>query len=255
LIVISPRQRQDICHRFKIAPPEKVKIIPLGLELSKFTDLKPRTNDGRGDDAPHDPREILRVGIIGRLTPVKNHRMFLEAVKDVKEKAKDKYFKFVVVGDGELKDELQRYASELGVQDAVEFTGWHKDMTAVYKALDVVILTSLNEGTPVTLIEAMASGIPVVATDVGGVRDLFGRIDSGCIDGYNQAQNGILIPSERPEILAKALLYILEEREGSMKMGENAREFVVRRYSLDRLITDITSLYHELTTGSVEPLS
>jgi glycosyltransferase involved in cell wall biosynthesis len=84
----------------------------------------------------------------------------------------------LIIGDGELAQELKRYASELQVENLVVFSGWRKDMPSLYKSLDVVALTSLNEGTPVTLIEAMAAGKPVIATDVGGVKDLLGPIDT-----------------------------------------------------------------------------
>ena len=100
--------------------------------------------------------------------------MFLDAVAILKEDNKVSSFQFVIIGDGVLKQELKSYSIDLGIQDSIVFMGWQKNMPNIYHWLDAITITSLNEGTPVTLIEAMASGKPVIATDVGGVRDLLG---------------------------------------------------------------------------------
>jgi glycosyltransferase involved in cell wall biosynthesis len=166
IIVISATQEKDICERYRIVRPRQVQVVPLGFDLSGFERLGPPPSQG-----------IFSVGIIGRLTPVKNHRMLFEAVRILKDQGKDHSFNFVVVGDGELRETLTREAAALGIGKRVVFTGWQKEMPEVYGKLDVVVLTSLNEGTPVSLIEAMAGARPVIATDVGGVRDLMGEID------------------------------------------------------------------------------
>ena len=246
IIVISPLQQNDICQKYKIAKPEKVRKILLGFDLSRFVTREAPNNSIRRKYLPHDSHDKLLVGIIGRLTSVKNHRMLLEAVRCLKKEGKDQFFKFLIVGDGELRQDLMHYARELGVEDSIVFTGWQKDMASVYEALDIVILTSLNEGTPVTLIESMAAGRPVVATDVGGVRDLFGVVDEKKSKGFKQTQNGILVPSRKGEILAKALIFVMKNKEASKKMTENAREFVFNKYSIERLVKDTESLYSEL---------
>jgi glycosyltransferase involved in cell wall biosynthesis len=122
-------------------------------------------------------------------------------------------------------------------------------VSSIYQALDIVALTSLNEGTPVSLIEAMASARPVVATDVGGVRDLMGLIVEESKDGYTLAQHGILVPSGDGEVLAKALSFLYENREASNGMAERGREFVLHHYSVQRLVKDIKSLYKEILSG------
>ncbi|MBW1766970.1 MAG: glycosyltransferase family 4 protein [Deltaproteobacteria bacterium] len=246
IIVISPLQKRDICERFRIAGPEKVRIIPLGFDLSNFIGSESQRENIREKYLVNDSRETLLVGSIGRLTHVKNHRMLLEAVNCLKDKGKDTHFRFLIVGDGQLREELMKYSEELDVQESIIFTGWQKDMTSIYGAMDIVTLTSFNEGTPVTLIEAMAATKPVVATDVGGVRDLLGIIDKRSTHGYKLARNGILVPSGRGEILARALLFLLENRDVSKKMAEHAREFVLNRYSIERLVKDIEALYREL---------
>ncbi|MFC1866644.1 glycosyltransferase family 4 protein [Thermodesulfobacteriota bacterium] len=245
IIVISSRQRRDICQRFRITGPERVREILLGFDLSRFAKA---SNDGsmfRSKYLPQAENNVMVVGIIGRLTRVKNHRMFLETVKYLKDSGKIDLFRFLIVGDGELKEELIKYSRELAIQDFITFIDWQKNMPSVYKAMDIVALTSLNEGTPVTLIEAMAAGIPVVATDVGGVRDILG-VANGKIDGFERTQNGILIPSGNSEVLAKALLYLHEDKENPKKMAGHAKEFALKKFPMERLVKDMESLYSDL---------
>ena len=123
-------------------------------------------------------------------------------------------------------------------------------MAPVYKALDILALTSKNEGTPVTLIEAMAAKKPVVATDVGGVRDLMGHIKDITPNGFVVAENGILVPSEDGDALANALLFLSKKREMSTQMAKQAQAFVYRQYSIERLLKDIKLLYDELMNGA-----
>jgi glycosyltransferase involved in cell wall biosynthesis len=251
IIVLSPLQKDDICKRYKVAREDRVRVIPLGFELSDFVKEDPGTREEmRSRFFPKGSEEILAVGIIGRLTGVKNHRMLIKAVRYLKAADIVERFKFLVIGGGELREALMKEAQALGVQDHILFTGWLRDMPSIYRALDVVVLTSLNEGTPVTLIEAMAAGVPVVATDVGGVRDLMGKTRERTSDGYDLAGHGVLVPSNDVEAFAKALRFCLEKREVAMEMAARAKEFVLERYSMDRLTRDLESLYREvLTTG------
>jgi len=238
IVVISPLQKRDICETYRIAGPEKVRVVPLGFDLSPYGMLPPL---GKGDS-----KSPFVVGIVGRLTPVKNHRLLLEAARDLKDQAKGRAFTFLVVGDGELKEELVRFAAELGVDHTVTFTGWKNAMPSIYGKLDAVALTSLNEGTPVTVIEAMAAGKPVIATDVGGVRDLLGEVDTHVPGGYKLARRGILVPSGRREALTGALLFASENRDLLNRTAQEARTFVFREYGLERLTRNLDALYREL---------
>ena len=250
IIVISPLQRNDICYRYRIANNERVRILPLGFDLSTFSNCDKHPDNLRKRYLSSKSPETVLVGIIGRLAEVKNHCMLIDAAKHLQDRGKLDPFRFVVVGDGELRAELMKYAEDLRVQDAVMFTGWQRDMAPVYKALDILVLTSKNEGTPVTLIEAMAAKKPVVATDVGGVRDLMGNIREAMLNGFLLAENGILVPSEGGNTLANALLFLLKNREMSTQMVKRAQTFVHRQYSIERLLTDITLLYDELMSGA-----
>lgn len=248
IIILSSRQKEDICHSYKIAETDRVRIIPLGFDLSKFSKPSGKGTSLRTEYFPDAGDKVSLVGIIGRLTPVKNQRMFLKAVSCLKESGEIDMFRFLVVGDGELKRDLIRYSRELGIQDFVAFSGWQRDMSPVYEMLDIVVLTSMNEGTPVTLIEAMAAGIPIVATDVGGVRDLLGTRES-TVEGLELAQNGILIPSGRSEYLARALIFLSGDKDISKKMTFRAKKFAMHTFSMERLAKDMESLYSELVSG------
>jgi glycosyltransferase involved in cell wall biosynthesis len=246
IIVVSPVQKKEICHKYSIADPAKVTVIPLGFDLQGF---KAGCDSGRAvrkQFFPGAPDGICVVGIVGRLTRVKNHRMFLEAAKELMETAGGEGFRFLIVGDGELKEDLINHAKGLGVSHAVAFSGWQKDMAAAYSAMDIVALTSLNEGTPVTLIEAMAAGKPVVATEVGGVPDLLGSIDKRETEGYKVAERGLLVPPGKPRDLTKALLHFTKNREWAVQMAEKASRFACEKFSVERLVRDMESLYEEL---------
>jgi glycosyltransferase involved in cell wall biosynthesis len=246
IVVVSPLQKKEICDKYSIADPAKVTVIPLGFDLHGFKARSDSVKAMRKRFFPAAPDRITVVGIVGRLTGVKNHRMFLEAAKGLLEAAGDQVFRFLIVGDGELSEELMSYARKLGVSHAVVFSGWQKEMAAVYNAMDVVVLTSLNEGTPVTLIEAMAARKPVVATEVGGVPDLLGSIDREEIEGYKVAERGLLVPSAKPIILTKAVLHLTGHREWARQMAEKASQYACEHFSEERLVKDMESLYEEL---------
>ena len=248
VIVISPLQKEDICDKFRIADKGKVKVIRLGFDLSGFRDCG-RNRDGlRAKYFLNGAPVKFLVGTVGRLTRVKNHSLLLNAVMLLKDWGKLDLFRFLIVGDGELREDLENEARSSGIQEEIIFTGWRKDMPPVYGALDAVALTSKNEGTPVTVIEAMAASRPVVATDVGGVRDLLGKIKEKRPNGVQLARNGILVPPEDGEALANALLFLLEKRKKPDQMAMNARDFVSEKYSLKRLVDDIENLYDELVS-------
>ena len=246
IVVISQLQKGDICYKFRIAGKEKVKVIRLGFDLSGFRDCDRNRGGLREKFLLNGAPDKFLVGTIGRLAQVKNHSLLLNAVRLLKDWGKVDSFRFLIVGDGELRAKLEKEAVNSGIRKEVVFTGWQRDMPAVYGALDAVALTSKNEGTPVTVIEAMASSKPVVVTDVGGVRDLLGEIRDESPNGFQLTSNGILVPSENGEALANALLFLLENREESYQMVKNARGFVSKKYSLERLIDDIGNLYDEL---------
>ena len=243
IIVVSEQQKEDICGTYKIAHEKKVQVIRLGFDLSAYGKIAPHRKASLLNNGYRKNRESLRVGMVGRLTPIKNHFMLLEAINHLNVSGKIDRFKFIVVGDGELKTILMEKAEKLNVRDAISFRGWQKDMPAVYSELDIVVLTSKNEGTPVAIIEAMAASRPVVATAVGGVPDLIGRVMETNPDGFQIGERGLMVPSENAKALAGALLFVLENRKELKPMIRRAKEFAFGNYSQQRLLSDIKTLY------------
>lgn len=251
IVVISDLQRKDICDRFRIASAKKVRVIPLGFDLSIFDDCGSYRKTMRQKYLSGEIEDVFLIGIIGRLTAIKDHSLFLKAIKILIDQDEAALFKFIIVGDGELKEDLICEARSLKVHEKVIFAGWQKDMKKVYGAVDAVVLTSKNEGTPVTIIEAMAAEKPVVATDVGGLRDLIGKPEGVMPGGFKLAEKGILVPSQDAKALARALLFLRKNSDVSSRMVKRAKEFVFRKYSIVRLIDDLKALYTELAEPSV----
>jgi GT2 family glycosyltransferase len=246
IIAISETQKRDLSEKFHIAPAQKIDTIELGFDLRPFLESQVlkgqfRRNLGINNDT-------LLIGIIGRLVPIKNHVMFLKAAKIFLELNPGVQAKFTVVGDGELRDELEAYCHRIGLDNHVMFCGWIKDVPAVYADLDILALTSTNEGTPVSIIEAMASLVPVIATDAGGVLDLLGPPDgTPSTNGYVVCERGILCKKNNALGFAKGLKYIMEaNKSGTQKRFMRACSFIQGRFSEERLLKDIESLYLDL---------
>jgi glycosyltransferase involved in cell wall biosynthesis len=229
LIVVSAQQGAEIGNDFRVGRAGQIKVIPLGLDLSVFADHASRRTRFREELGIDD--ETVLVGIVGRLTEIKNHRMFLNSVARLKDQSG---LRFVVIGEGSLRQELEQQARSLGLESKVIFAGGRRDPEYFYPALDIVALTSLNEGTPLTLIEAMANARPIVATSVGGVVDLLGD------------DRGIRVPSGDEEAFASALARLAADPRLQKDLGARGFEFVHRNYRKERLVEDIKRLYREL---------
>ena len=246
IIVISTKQKDDICHRYKIAYEKKVRIIRLGFDLSKFGAINIRPNNSEEKTADRSSSRPLRVGLVGRLTAVKNPFTLLQAARCLRDMGKIDCFRFDIVGDGELKDRVIAAAEELDVMDFFGFRGLQKNMASVYSKLGAVALTSKNEGTPVAIIEAMASSRPVIAAAVGGVPDLIGNIIEKRTDGFQIAERGLSVPAGDARALAAAMIFVFNNMGSLEPMVRRAKEFVLANYCQDRLLEDISMLYDEL---------
>ena len=246
LIVISKQQSVEIGEKFRVGRRGQIKVIPLGLDLGIFADHATRRARFRHELCI--PDHTILIGIVGRLTEIKNHQMFLNVVARLKEIDpacwRQGEVRFIVIGDGGLRETLEAQSQALGLDKDVIFVGTRKDPEYFYPALDVVALTSRNEGTPLTLIEAMANARPVVSTSVGGVVDLLGEVDE---DGpYQVCRRGIGVPPGDEEAFVAALSRIIRDRSLRQEMGERGLEFVEVNYSKERLFEDIKDLYAEL---------
>lgn len=229
LVAVSDAVKTDLVG-LGVAPAPKIRVIPLGLDLERLTAELPR--GGLRREAGISPAAPL-IGIVGRLVPIKDIPTFLRAARLVRQALPES--RFAVVGDGEERARLEAECERLGLEGAVRFHGWRRDIEAVYGDLTLVVNSSRNEGTPVALIEALAAGLPVVATRVGGTPDLLG-------DG----RRGFLVPAGDPRALADAILETLRRPEEAHLRALAGREYVLSRHSLGRLIGDMDALYRGL---------
>jgi glycosyltransferase involved in cell wall biosynthesis len=222
----------DDLIRLDIAPPEKFRVIPVGLDLRRFANP---------DDAA-GARFRSRVGVagdevlltyVGRLVPIKRVDVALRAFARAREVGVAG--RLAIVGDGECRPELERVTAELGLSDVVSFVGYMEDAAVAAAGTDIAVLSSNNEGTPVSLIEASAAGVPAAATAVGGVPDVVA-------DG----ETGLLVNREDERALAEAIARLAREPELRTRLGASARRHVLERFSSDRLVRDIEALYDEL---------
>ena len=205
--------------------------MPLGLDLAPLFDVSAqrgvlRRELGVALDAP-------LVGIVGRLFPIKNHALFLDAAARLLAEQPDA--RFVIVGDGALRGELEARAEQPDLAGRVYFTGWRHDLATIYADLDVLAVSSRNEGTPVSAIEAMAAGCAVVATRVGGLPDLIA-------DG----RTGTLVPADDPTALSSAIGQTLTDPVGSRTIRAAARADVEHRFMATRLVDEMKALYLHL---------
>jgi glycosyltransferase involved in cell wall biosynthesis len=232
IVAVSEQVKNDLV-RYGVARPQKICVIPLGLDLAPFVASAGARGDFRREIGLSD--ETPLVGIVGRIFPIKNHRLFLDAAARIA--AAEPRARFVIVGDGVLREEMEQYADALGIRHRVLFAGWRRDLPRIYSDLDVLVVSSNNEGTPVSAIEAMAARRPVVATRVGGLPDLI-------IDG----KTGRLVPPRDPQALANAVLEMLSDRAYARAIGDIASSAVVDRFATERLLCDIQELYTDLLT-------
>ena len=256
IVVISEQQRREINEVFQVGQPHQFVVIPLGIDLSAYASWKSRRSHLRSELKLQD--EDILVGIVGRVTEIKNHRLFLEAAAIVKKS--NLKARFLIIGDGNLSSDLKAQAKSLALENDVWFLGTRNDPENFYPALDIVALTSLNEGTPLTLIEAMANARPVVATLVGGVADLLGSLTTGTEpdQGYQLRERGISVGSGDAEGFARGLARLISDPKLRDELGQAGLAFVTKKYSKERLLRDMAELYRELmqaesASGLVRP--
>lgn len=229
LVAITPSGRRELVT-LGIARDEKIALIPLGLDLAPLR-AGPERADAR--EALGLPASAPVVGIVARLVPIKDVGTFLRAVAQVANTHPD--LVALIAGDGAERTALEALAASLGIADRCRFLGFRADVARLYAALDVLALTSLNEGSPVSVIEAMAAGCAVVATAVGGVPDV-----------VRAEETGLLVPARDPEAVAGAMVRLLDAPELRARLGREAAEAVYPRYDVARLVTDVEDLYLRL---------
>jgi glycosyltransferase involved in cell wall biosynthesis len=232
IVAISPSIRQQLLDDYHIGRADQYSVVPLGFDLSPFTAIDERARaEARGALAIASDAHV--VATVGRLTAIKQQALFLEVAARVA--ASDPHSVFVIVGDGERRGALEAQARTLGIGGRVRFLGWRRDLATIYAASDLLLLTSRNEGTPVALIESLASGVPGVSTDVGGVRDVL--VDDSV---------GMTAADGDASTLADQVTALLADPERRRRMGAAGRALVVARYGVDRLVADVEAIYRGL---------
>lgn len=241
IIAISQLQKEELTKEFKIAPESKFHVVPLGFNLDRFQNSNElrretfREKYGLKDDE-------IAIGIIGRLVPIKNHSLFLEAFAIVK-KQSDKKVKAIIIGDGELRIQTEEqcklldltYSNTIAEHVDVLFTSWITEIAEALPGLDIVALTSLNEGTPVSLIEAQAANVPIVSTRVGGIGDVVLENETAFLSENNDVN----------EFSAK-LLQLVDNDELRIVMSKKGNKHVSDKFSQWRLCNDVKELYKAL---------
>lgn len=245
IIAVSENQKEELVNVNKICPEDKVEIVPLGFNLEKFKNGNDQKRKTFRSTYNLDDDEIA-IGIIGRLVPIKNHSLFLNAIKYLKENSQKKFRAFII-GDGETKENLKNYTSNLGLdflntdgiphnneKATVTFTSWIEEIDNVLAGLDVVTLTSLNEGTPVSLIEAQAARKPIVSTDVGGIRNV-----------VVENKTALLTPKNNAEAFSQSLLRLVEDDNLRTALSHEGLKAVEDKFNYNRLCNDMKALYYK----------
>lgn len=237
VVTISAQQRSEIVGRYGVGTPQRTVVVPLGLDLPEAGDgARVRAELGVADG------EVL-VGIVGRLCEVKDHATMLAAFAQLV--ASGVRARLAIVGDGHLREHLEAQARDAGIADRVHFLGFRDDMADVYAALDVAALTSVNEGTPLTLLEAMACGRAIAATAVGGVVDILGARQR-TVDGVSIWEHGVTVPAGSAAAFAAALRHLALRPAARSLMGASGRAWVREHMTADRLVRDMGRLYERL---------
>ena len=253
IVVVSEQQKEELCWKFGVGRPEQYKVVSLGLDLRPFESASENKGKLKSVLRLSENGESL-VGIVGRLTPIKNHSLFLKSVSALMKENSNARARFLIVGDGELRRDLEEMTRDLALMGRVIFTGWIKDLKSFYADLDVLALTSNNEGTPVAAIEAMAAGVPVIATDVGGVVELISdrrfrnsELSEGEFEIY---ERGLLVRKGDVKGFAKGLKYLLEHPEEGREMGRRGREYSLAHHTKEKLVSNMDLLYRSLLLGN-----
>ena len=245
IIVISQQQLREIHEDFGVGKKEQFRVVPLGIDLEVFGSNEFDATNVRAEMGALDGDIV--VGFVGRLTEIKNIELLLNVAamyNDLPDDAKPS-LKFVIIGDGHLRSCLELTAEQLGVNGILTFLGNRTDTERLYKGLDIVALTSMNEGTPLSLIEGMASGRAVISTRVGGVIDLLGlmRDDYG---GFQVCERGVGVEPGSVESYFNGLLLLARDEELRKDLARAGRHFVKEKYNKNRLVDEIKELYREI---------
>lgn len=235
IVAISDIQKMELSKVHRIADEEKITVVPLGFDLLPFRE-KRISERATVRENYHLNEETVAIAIVGRLAPIKNHAYFLDVIEEVLQKT-SQHVKVFIVGDGTEREFIANRVQEISKihPNAIEMTSWIEDIGTFNAGMDILCLTSKNEGTPVSLIEAQAAGIPVVTTDVGGVKDI-----------VLEDETGHVVPLERKDLFVEKLLDLIENKKKREKMSQNGWIHVEQKFHYKTLVQNMEKLYRQL---------
>lgn len=242
VIALSDNQKIQITEKYRVCPTEKVRVLPLGIEMEKYTG-NPKKQRSRFREKYFLADDEVAIGLIGRIVPVKNHEFFLAVIKRIENTGVKA--RFFIVGDGPLRQQLQEKASSSGIPFVffpetpriarLTFTSWETEMEMVMAGLDMVVLTSHNEGTPVSLIEAQAAEKPVVTINTGGISDI-----------VKHGETGYVVAPGHTDIFTNFVLKLIKDPGLRHKMGACGAVFVRSRFQKQVQVKALHQLYNNL---------
>ena len=236
IIAVSDDLRNTILQAERLSP-DQVITIPNGIDVERYQAQRGNEDLKRSLGLPPSSKVVA---IIAALTPVKDHRTFLHAARVIAEREPDA--RFLIVGDGPLRGELEALAAELGISQNAVFAGWRQDVVDLLAMTDVSVLSSVSEGTSIALLESMAAGVPIVATEVGGNSEV---VDHG--------KTGYLVPASDAEALADRVLSVLQDPRQAERLGAAAVRRAEAKYSIRAMLSKTEELYEELWRAHTEP--
>lgn len=230
IIAVSDQEKRDYLQH-RVGSDERIIPIYSAVNLKRFIDLDVDIQAKKEELGI--PRNYNVVGTVGRLVTIKGPEFLVKAAQKVVEQIPETVFVFV--GDGDLHEELEKLADDLGIRENILFAGWHRDVAEILYTFDVFVLPSLNEGMGKVLVEAMAAGKPIVASDVGGIVDL-----------VKNNKNGFLVPPKDVEGLAKHIATILQDKKLAKRLGDYGKEMVYPKFDVSMRIEKVEQLYEDL---------
>ena len=243
IIAISEHQKKELVNQFHICPERKIAVIPLGFDLARFQEnMDEKRKDFRSKYLLDD--DEIAIGIIGRLVPIKNHQLFIRAIEILLQRTTKKIRAFII-GDGEERKNIEYLAKSLNMdfidfntdprKATITFTSWIKEIDWAMAGMDIIALTSLNEGTPVSLIEAQAANRAIVSTNVGGIENIVLPNVTALLDSPGKLFG-----------MANNLLWLVENEHIRKQMGEKGWENVNKKFSFTQLVENTRTLYNQL---------
>ncbi len=243
IVTVSAQQRDEIRDEYRVGRACTFCVVPVGIDF--------RSSPVRSyfrEEFQIDDKDFL-IAAVGRLCEVKNFSLMIRAFALARGENPEFHGRLIIAGDGNLRTELEKCARDLGVEEMVTFTGFKSDVETLYPSVDLAALSSLNEGTPLSLIEAMGHGRPVLTTEVGGYREILGHVIR-VAEGFTIWEHGISVRSGDTEGYANALLFMAANPALRDRMGEKARAHVYRNHARERLVSDMATLYHDILDGA-----